>query len=85
MTLVINLSDVLLLAYIGVAIFLIIVLYYIIKILINLSKMVQKARETVEVVNEYIWKPINYTKEIYRRIDEVMKKMKKKEEVEDES
>ena len=79
-----ELSDILTATFIFVGLFLAILLVYIIKILANISRIIKRVSETVDVVTEYIWKPINYAQKIYKKtektIDGMKEKRKKKED-----
>lgn len=45
-------------AIVALAIFLVISLYHLIKILANVNKVTSKAKDTMDLVNHYLWQPI---------------------------
>lgn len=43
-----------------IAIFLVIALYHVIKILSNVNNVTSKAKDTMDLINHYLWQPIKF-------------------------
>jgi len=60
------------------AIFLIVSLYHLIKILSNVNKVTAKARDTMDLINHYLWQPIKIALMIIEKSKAVAKHTRKK-------
>jgi len=60
------------------ALFLIMALYHLIKILGNVNKVTSKAKDTMDLVNHYLWQPIKIAMMIIEKSKTVAKKQAKK-------
>lgn len=60
------------------AFFLIITLYHLIKILSNVHKVTSKAKDTMDLVNHYLWQPIKIAMMIIEKSKTVARKTAKK-------
>lgn len=62
------------------AIFLIIALYHLIKILANVNKVTSKAKDTMDLINHYLWQPIKIAMMIIEKSKTYARKSRKKSE-----
>jgi len=76
----IELSDILTISFILVGIGLSAVLFYIVLILAKLNRTVRSISELVQVLTNYVWKPINMGKNIINKTEEIINKFKKKKD-----
>jgi hypothetical protein len=60
------------------AIFLIVSLYHLIKILSNVNKVTSKAKDTMDLINHYLWQPIKIAMMIIEKSKSVAKHTRKK-------
>ena len=60
------------------ALFLIIALYHLIKILANVNKVTSKAKDTMDLINHYLWQPIKIAMMIIEKSKTVATKRSKK-------
>jgi len=68
------------------ALFIILAIYNLIRIMVNIRHVSERAKETVDLVNHYLWQPIRFITEIMERgkeyaeskAEEAPKKKKKK-------
>ncbi|MBN2086953.1 hypothetical protein JW758_01265 [Candidatus Peregrinibacteria bacterium] len=58
--------------------FLVIAVYHIIKILGNVNKVTSKAKDTVDLINHYLWQPIKIAMMIIEKGKEMAEKKKSK-------
>lgn len=61
------------------AIFLVIALYHAIKILSNVNKVTSKAKDTMDLINHYLWQPIKIAMTIIEKSKACARKRKKSE------
>ena len=62
------------------ALFLVIAIYHLIKILSNVNKVTSKAKDTMDLVNHYLWQPIKIAMMILEKSKEVARHTKKKKD-----
>jgi uncharacterized protein YoxC len=62
----------------ALAIFLVIALYHAIKILANVNKVTSKAKDTMDLINHYLWQPIKIAMMIIEKSKTVARKAAKK-------
>jgi hypothetical protein len=62
------------------ALFLVVALYHLIRIFANVNKVTSKAKDTMDLVNHYLWQPIKIALMIIEKSKQCCKKSKKKEE-----
>ena len=62
------------------ALFLIIALFHLIKILSNVNKVTSKAKDTMDLVNHYLWQPIKIAMMILEKSKEVARHTRKKKD-----
>ncbi|MBN2306530.1 hypothetical protein JXD20_00940 [Candidatus Peregrinibacteria bacterium] len=62
------------------ALFLIIALYHLIRILSNVNKVTSKAKDTMDLINHYLWQPIKIAMMIIEKSKEVARKSRRKSE-----
>ncbi len=60
----------------ALGLFLVIALFHLIKILANMNKVSAKAKDTIDLINHYLWQPIK----IFMSVVEKMKETTKKKE-----
>lgn len=63
-----------------VALFLVIALYHLIKILSNVNKVSSKAKDTMDLINHYLWQPIRIAMMIIEKSKQAAARKSKKEE-----
>lgn len=51
----------------GLGLFLIVAIYHVIKILSNVNKVTSKAKDTMDLVNHYLWQPIKIAMSIIEK------------------
>ena len=61
-----------------VALFLIIALYHLIRILSNVNKVTAKAKDTMDLINHYLWQPIKIAMMIIEKSKTYARKAAKK-------
>ena len=61
-----------------VVIFLVVALYQVIKILRNARKVTEKAKDTVDLVNHYLWQPIKIMLMILEKGKDIANKTRRK-------
>lgn len=63
--------------------FLVIALYHLIRILSNVNKVTAKAKDTIDLINHYLWQPIKFAMTIIEKGKEAQHRRKKKAEEEE--
>ena len=75
-------SDILyLILTIGIAlvsIFLVVAIYHVIRILSNVRRVTERAKDTVDLINHYLWQPIKIMMSIMEKGKEYTKRKKNK-------
>lgn len=71
-TFTITAYDTLLIVYIGVGLGIFVILLYIIGILRNIHKISKTAKNTINVVNETILKPLQISQKVFKKVEEVL-------------
>lgn len=60
------------------ALFLVLTLYHVIKILSNVHKVTSKAKDTMDLINHYLWQPIKIAMMIIEKSKTIARKTTKK-------
>ncbi len=60
------------------ALFLVLALYHLIKILSNINNVTAKAKDTMDLVNHYLWQPIKFAMTIIEKSKSAAAKQAKK-------
>ena len=63
-------------------IFLVIAIYHLIRILANVNRVTSKAKDTMDLINHYLWQPIKVAMMIIEKSKTVAKHAKKKKSAE---
>ncbi|MDH5596653.1 MAG: hypothetical protein OEY44_01000 [Candidatus Peregrinibacteria bacterium] len=62
----------------ALGLFLVIALYHLIKILSNINKVSAKAKDTIDLINHYLWQPIKIAMMIIEKSKTATKKASRK-------
>ena len=63
----------------ALGVFLVLALYHVIKILANVNKVSSKAKDTMDLVNHYLWQPIKIALMIIEKSKAAARSAKKKQ------